>query len=221
MIDAVTRGETISPKHSAANESSGMFAFPMRETLREAIPPLLEENTNTHLWQSCQEFDFERKFKAELRDSQSQEMQQKGLLPSLSLIPGLAFRSNLNLTPNNNEDGTAQSRDEKQGVIHGVARDDQDWRSSRASWYGPGFAGRATANGERFNPQAATVAHKTLPLGTRLEICGPNGNCVKARVNDRGPYVAGRDFDLSQGLAGRLGALGSGVVTIKWKLLEY
>lgn len=79
-----------------------------------------------------------------------------------------------------------------------------------ASWYGPGFAGNLTASGDVFNPQAMTAAHKTLPFGTQVEVCY-NG-CQVVTINDRGPYVAGREYDLSAGAAQAIGLGGTGTV---------
>lgn len=81
------------------------------------------------------------------------------------------------------------------------------------SWYGPGFNGNITANGERFNQNALTAAHKTLPFGTKLKVCFKR--CAIVRVNDRGPYHSGREIDLSKGAADAIGLTGSGVGTIK------
>ena len=77
------------------------------------------------------------------------------------------------------------------------------------SWYGPGFDGRLTANGERYNQHALTAAHKTLPFGTRLRVCFLR--CAVVRVNDRGPYIHGREVDLSKGAADAIGLTASGV----------
>lgn len=78
-----------------------------------------------------------------------------------------------------------------------------------ASWYGPGFQGNLTANGERYNQNGLTAAHKTLPFGTRLRVCYQR--CAVVRVNDRGPYAYGRSIDLSKGAAERIGLTRSGV----------
>lgn len=68
-----------------------------------------------------------------------------------------------------------------------------------ASWYGPGFHGRLTANGERYNMYALTAAHKTLPFGTEVKVTNmKNGKAVVVRINDRGPYTKGRIIDLSK-----------------------
>lgn len=75
-----------------------------------------------------------------------------------------------------------------------------------ASWYS---TGHHTANGERFNPLGMTAAHRTLPFGTRLRVC--RDNCVSVRINDRGPFIRGRDIDLSLGAARAIGLTGVGV----------
>ena len=74
------------------------------------------------------------------------------------------------------------------------------------SWYGPGLEGNLTANGEYFDKWDLTAAHPYLPFGTLLEVC--YADCVTVRVNDRGPYVAGRGLDLSQGAAQAVGLYG-------------
>jgi rare lipoprotein A len=81
------------------------------------------------------------------------------------------------------------------------------------SWYGPGFHGRLTASGSRFNQQALTAAHKTLPFGTKLRVCFKR--CAVVRVNDRGPYIYGRELDLSKGAADAIGLTASGVGRVK------
>ena len=78
-----------------------------------------------------------------------------------------------------------------------------------ASWYGPGFHGRRTANGERFDQDALTAAHKTLPFGTRVRVINhATGRSVVVRINDRGPFVGGRSIDLSRGAARAVGCAG-------------
>jgi rare lipoprotein A len=84
-------------------------------------------------------------------------------------------------------------------------------QSGKASWYGPGFHGRKTANGERFDMYELTAAHKTLPLGTRIKVLNPaNGKEVVVRINDRGPYAHGRILDLSKAAASQLGLISRG-----------
>ena len=87
------------------------------------------------------------------------------------------------------------------------------------SWYGPGFHGRLTANGEIYNQYAMTAAHKTLPFGTRLRVC-LNG-CVVVRVNDRGPYIGSRELDLSKGAAEAIGLVGRGVAEVRYAVVAY
>lgn len=85
---------------------------------------------------------------------------------------------------------------------------------SVASWYGPGFHGRRTANGEQFNQHAHTAAHKTLPFGTRVRVTH-RGKSVVVRINDRGPYVHGRGIDLSQAAAHEIGLYGVAPVQLE------
>lgn len=85
-----------------------------------------------------------------------------------------------------------------------------------ASWYGPGFHGRKTANGERFDTQDFTCAHKTLPFNTMLKVTNlENGRYTIVRVNDRGPYVRGRIIDLSQAAKSEIGMGGLAKVKIE------
>lgn len=83
-----------------------------------------------------------------------------------------------------------------------------------ASWYGPRHAGRLTASGEVFNPALLTFAHRSLPFGTPLRLSVAGRSCV-ARCNDRGPYVRGRDLDLSEAVARQLGMLTCGVAILR------
>lgn len=76
-----------------------------------------------------------------------------------------------------------------------------------ASYYGPGFHGRKTASGERFNRWAMTAAHRTLPFGTLVRVTH-RGRSVVVRINDRGPFIRGRGIDLSEGAARKIGCLG-------------
>lgn len=89
-----------------------------------------------------------------------------------------------------------------------------------ASWYGPGFDGRPTASGERFDQDALTAAHKTLPLPGLVEVTNlSNGRRAVLRLNDRGPFVDGRIIDLSKGAADALGMLQSGVGEVRVRYL--
>ncbi len=93
--------------------------------------------------------------------------------------------------------------------------------SGRASWYGEAHQGKKTASGEAYDMAKLTAAHRTLPLGTRVRVTNvANGRAVVVRINDRGPFVAGRIIDLSQAAARQLGALGAGIVTVRLEILE-
>lgn len=85
-----------------------------------------------------------------------------------------------------------------------------------ASYYADKFDGRKTANGETFNQNKLTAAHKKLPFGTQLKVTNlANGKTVQVRVNDRGPFIAGRIIDLSRAAAREIDMLGSGVAKVK------
>lgn len=82
-----------------------------------------------------------------------------------------------------------------------------------ASWY---QMGHTTANGERYNPDGMTAAHRSLPFGTVVEVKNlNNGRSVRLRINDRGPFVGGRIIDVSRGGARKLGLFGSGTARVK------
>ena len=88
-------------------------------------------------------------------------------------------------------------------------------QSGRASWYGPGFHGRRTASGERFNTNELTAAHRTLPFGTKVRVVNKKtGKSVVVRINDRGPYAHGRVIDLSRASAQAIGISGVAPVTV-------
>lgn len=91
-----------------------------------------------------------------------------------------------------------------------------DKGSMKASWYGPGFHGRKTANGEVYDQMSFTAAHKSLKFGTLLKITNlKNNKSVVIRINDRGPYIHGRDLDLSKAAALELGMVRKGVAKMK------
>jgi len=92
---------------------------------------------------------------------------------------------------------------------------------SRASWYGAQFHGRTTANAEVFNKETLSAAHKTLPLNTYLLITNlDNNRQLVVRVNDRGPFVEGRDLDVSEAAARELGGIEAGVMNISYEVLR-
>lgn len=93
--------------------------------------------------------------------------------------------------------------------------------TGEASWYGPGFHGRSTANGERFNQNAMTAAHRTLPFGTLVRVTNTrNGRSVIVRINDRGPFTRGRIIDLSVAAARAIDMYSSGVASVRVEALQ-
>ncbi|MGV3657069.1 MAG: septal ring lytic transglycosylase RlpA family protein [Chitinophagaceae bacterium] len=88
--------------------------------------------------------------------------------------------------------------------------------TGKASYYADKFNGRKTANGEIFRNRKKTAAHKTLPFGTIVKVTNlRNGRSVKVRINDRGPFVAGRHIDLSKKAARKIGMVQEGVGNVK------
>jgi len=86
----------------------------------------------------------------------------------------------------------------------------------RASWYGPLFDGNPTANGETFDMNALSAAHRTLPLGSRALVRNlDNGREVVVKINDRDPYIQGRDIDLSYGAARELRMVPNGLARVE------
>jgi rare lipoprotein A len=85
-----------------------------------------------------------------------------------------------------------------------------------ASWYGPGFHGKETANGEIFDSGKLTAAHRKLPLGAEVKVTNlDNGRTVTVKINDRGPYKKGRVLDLSKAAAKRLGMVEEGLTQVR------
>ena len=93
-------------------------------------------------------------------------------------------------------------------------------QNGKVSWYGPGFHGRQTANGEIFDTNEMTMAHRSLAFGSKVRVTNlDNGRSIVVRVNDRGPYVGGRIADLSHAAASRLGFVEDGVVRARIELI--
>ncbi|MEO8198650.1 MAG: septal ring lytic transglycosylase RlpA family protein [Thermoanaerobaculia bacterium] len=89
-----------------------------------------------------------------------------------------------------------------------------------ASWYGPGFDGRMTASGERYDMHALTAAHRTLPFGTLLEVRNlDNGLSTQVRINDRGPFMKERILDLSLTAAHAIGMVGPGTARVELRTI--
>ena len=90
-----------------------------------------------------------------------------------------------------------------------------------ASWYGPEFDGKKTANGERFNCERLTAAHPNLPFGSWVRIVNTrNGKFEVVRINDRGPYQEGREIDVSYRVARKIGLINSGVSQVRLELMQ-
>jgi rare lipoprotein A len=97
----------------------------------------------------------------------------------------------------------------------------QEQIHGRASWYGPGLAGKTTSSGEVFDPQKLTAASSKLPLGATAQVKNlENGRKVTVKVNDCGPFVKGRNLDLSSRAADKLKMKKSGVVPVEVKILK-
>ena len=93
--------------------------------------------------------------------------------------------------------------------------------TGNASWYGPEFNGRKTANGERFNAESLTAAHPNLPFGSWVRIVNTrNGKFEVVRINDRGPYQEGREIDVSYRVARKIGLIDSGVSQVRLELMQ-
>ncbi len=126
-------------------------------------------------------------------------------------------RITLQAVPDDPASDAASAGDEKYRLTGEAAR---QFERGHASWYGPRFHGRLTANGERYDMYALTAAHKTLPFGTvvrvRSEVLGRE---VDVRINDRGPFAPGRVIDVSRAAAEALGLVDAGVAAVSLRLL--
>lgn len=106
------------------------------------------------------------------------------------------------------------------GVWYYPAEDFNYDQTGIASWYGPGFHGGTTANGEAYDMNAETAAHKTLPMPSLVEVTNlENGRRIQVRVNDRGPFVTGRIIDLSRRSAEDLGMERAGTARVRVRIL--
>tara|TARA_R100001463_G_scaffold47620_1_gene96611 strand:- start:17942 stop:18301 length:360 start_codon:yes stop_codon:yes gene_type:complete len=104
-------------------------------------------------------------------------------------------------------------------LVAGGIKPPATWKKGVCSYYGERYRNKLMANGKPFNPDALTVAHKSLPFGTKILFKhGPNQ--VRVTVTDRGPFVAGRDFDLSKRAFSKLAQVEAGVITPKWRIVE-
>jgi rare lipoprotein A (peptidoglycan hydrolase) len=142
----------------------------------------------------------------------------KLLLPVLMIISitGLTLLSTKSEITNKNLSTFEDPLEEATSIPQNVNIKYYNLGMMKASWYGPRFHGRLTANGEIYDQMGYTAAHKNLPFGTLLKITNPKTNkSVVVRINDRGPYIPGRKIDLSKKVAMELDAYIKGVVKLK------
>jgi rare lipoprotein A len=93
--------------------------------------------------------------------------------------------------------------------------------TAKTSWYGGGFNGRPTASGEKYDMHASTGASTDLPFGSLVRISNPKTHVAQlVRINDRGPFIDDREFDVSYLVASRLGIVARGVARMRVELLE-
>ena len=119
--------------------------------------------------------------------------------------------NNIETTSVNNDENTVRT-----SIVNYI-----DKGNMTASWYGPQFHGRTTANGEVFNQLAYTAASKSLRFGTLLKVTNlRNNKSVIVRINDRGPYIGGRQLDLSKAAAQALGMVRRGVIRVNVQQLS-
>lgn len=137
------------------------------------------------------------------------------LLPALAALQGCAVP--LIKAP----DAPSQEAAQDEVAPATEAEEREPFQRGIASWYGLPFHGRKTANGERYDMNALTAAHPSLPFGTRVKVRSlVNGREVIVRINDRGPFAPGRIIDLSHAAAKAIGLVGFGVKRVSLTLVE-
>jgi rare lipoprotein A len=115
--------------------------------------------------------------------------------------------------------GTAGASNTSLAAATADAREDTE--EGDASYYSDRLEGNTTANGERYDPEALTAAHRTLRFGTRVEVRRSNGARVVVCINDRGPFVSGRVIDLSRAAAESLGIIRAGVAPVALRVIAH
>jgi rare lipoprotein A len=126
----------------------------------------------------------------------------KSFVLPFALVLGMAVPAAASVNSNADRGASSGSRHDQTGI---------------ASYY---WQPQALASGGRFDPNAMTAAHKTLPFGTRVRVKHlGNGRSVDVQINDRGPYVAGRIIDLSKAAAGKIGMTGQGIARVSMTVL--
>jgi rare lipoprotein A len=136
--------------------------------------------------------------------------------PLLSASPApLAYDSQLNSLPADGKNAASSPLANAEPITGGPNIADFE-QQGRASWYGRAFHGRKTASGERFNMNALTAAHRTLPLASWVRVTNQvNNKSVVVKITDRGPYARGRIIDLSYAAAAVIGMRGAGTSPVK------
>lgn len=115
---------------------------------------------------------------------------------------------------------TSRFEESSEGKIKSLSKGDIVEKGV-ASWYGPNFHGKLTANGEEYDMHGLTAAHRTLPFNTILKVENlDNGKSVQVRINDRGPYAKNRIIDLSKKAAQKIDMLGPGTTKVKLILMD-
>jgi peptidoglycan lytic transglycosylase len=142
------------------------------------------------------------------RQNLSRDVQRSRALPLLLLLP-LLFIAACSLPPSRVKLPSAP------GSQGGVSQ------TGIASWYGPGFHGKATASGVIYDQNDLTAAHQTLPLGTRVMVTNlETGSSTEVTINDRGPFAKGRIIDLSFAAGKALGMIGPGTIPVQVEVID-
>lgn len=138
------------------------------------------------------------------------------ILAALAMLEGSSRYSSENSAPKKIRERALKGR-----MVQPKPKNTYDMvMSGKASWYGVPFHGRTTANGEKYNMYLPTAAHKTLPFGSIVHVTNlKNGKSTYVRINDRGPYIAGRNIDLSYYAAEKLGMVNTGVASVKLEVM--
>jgi len=135
-------------------------------------------------------------------------------VPSADALERTYARRSAHRSTRRGADGFARAYAKRPDRIDRISK---RWHRAKVSWYGPGFYGHTMAGGGKLTRKSMVVAHRSLPFGTKVQIAY-NGRAVTAVVRDRGPFVAGRTFDLGPGTAKALHFQGVG--TIRYKLIK-
>jgi rare lipoprotein A len=138
-------------------------------------------------------------------------------LATIGLAGGLAGHAKASATPHHDGTNIASGQESRDAV---AKKPLAVWHCT-SSWYGEDFDGLTTANGETYDMYGATAAHPTLPLGSIVRVVNPrNHRSAVVRINDRGPYVNGRELDVSYQVARQLGFDHSGTARVRVELLQ-